>query len=159
MLSRFTKITNVLSSLGDEIDNDQKTRKVIRALPRAWEVKATTLKELNHWEEMDFSGFIGNLKTHEMEMKIRGERESTKKKSIAFKTTPSSIEEEESSKDGDEDFAMLIWKVGRMFYKKGRQSNFQKGRPQGRFEKKKKEMGPYYHCKKMEYLIADCPSL
>ena len=29
MLSRFTKITNGLSSLGDEINNDQKVRKVI----------------------------------------------------------------------------------------------------------------------------------
>jgi len=36
MLSRFTKITNGLSSLGDKIDNDQKVRKVIRALPKAW---------------------------------------------------------------------------------------------------------------------------
>jgi len=34
MLSRFTKITNRLSSLGDSIDNDQKIRKVIRALPK-----------------------------------------------------------------------------------------------------------------------------
>ena len=40
MLFRFTKITNGLSSLGDEIDNDQKVRKVIRALSKAWEVKA-----------------------------------------------------------------------------------------------------------------------
>ena len=29
MLTRFTKITNALSSLGDNIDNDQKIRKVI----------------------------------------------------------------------------------------------------------------------------------
>jgi len=50
MLSHFTKITNGLSSLGDEIVNDQKVRKVIRALPKAWEVKATTLKELNDRE-------------------------------------------------------------------------------------------------------------
>jgi len=34
MLTRFTKITNRLSSLGDTIDNDQKIRKVIRALPK-----------------------------------------------------------------------------------------------------------------------------
>ena len=54
MLTRFTKITNALSSLGDKIDNDQKIRKVIRALPKSWEVKATTLKELNDREEMDF---------------------------------------------------------------------------------------------------------
>jgi len=47
-------------------------------------VKATTLKEPNDREEMDFSGFIRNLKTHEMEMKLREEREPLKKKSIAF---------------------------------------------------------------------------
>jgi len=35
ILTYFTKITNGLSSLGDEIDNDQKVRKMIRALPKA----------------------------------------------------------------------------------------------------------------------------
>ena len=87
MPTRFTKITNGLSSLGDKIDNDQKIRKVIRALPKSWEVKATTLKELNDREEMDFFGFISNLKTHEMKMKVREEREAPKKKVIAFKAT------------------------------------------------------------------------
>ena len=58
MLIRFTKITNGLSSLDDEIDNDQKVRKVIRALSKTWEVKAATLKELSDREEMDFSSFI-----------------------------------------------------------------------------------------------------
>ena len=47
MITKFTKITNGLSSLGDRIDNDQKVRKVIRVLPPSWEVKATILKELN----------------------------------------------------------------------------------------------------------------
>jgi len=91
---------------------------------------------------MDFSGLIGNLKTNEMEMKVREERETLKKKVIAFKATPSSFVEEDSSEDSDEDFAMVIRKVGKMFYKKGRQSNFRRGRHQGRFEKKKEEMGP-----------------
>ena len=62
MLTLFTKITNILSSLGDKIDNDQKIRKVIRALPKSWEVKATTLKELNDREEMDFSGKVGRIR-------------------------------------------------------------------------------------------------
>ena len=79
MLSRFTKITNGFSFLGEEIDNDQKVRKVIRALPKTWEVKATTLKKLNDHEEMDFSDFIGTLKTHEMKMKVREGREPTEK--------------------------------------------------------------------------------
>ena len=92
MLTQFTKITNRLSSLGDTIDNDQKIQKVIRALPKAWEVKATILKELNDRKEMDFSGFIGNLKTYEIEMKVREARETPKKKAIAFKVTPSTID-------------------------------------------------------------------
>ena len=76
---------------------------------------------------MDFSGFIGNLTIHEMKMKVKEERETTKKKTISFKATPSTIDEEDSSEDGDEDFA--IRRVGKIFYKKGRQSNFRKGRP------------------------------
>ena len=59
-----------------------------------------------------------------MKMKVKEERETPKKKAITFKATPSSFDEEESSEDGDEDFSMLIRKVGKMFYKKGRQSNF-----------------------------------
>jgi len=53
-----------------------------------------------------------------------------------------------SSEEYDEDSAMLIRKVGKMFYKKGRQSNFRRGRPQGRFEKRREEPDPYFHCKK-----------
>ena len=95
-----------------------------------------------------------------MEMKVRREKEPTNKKYIALKATPFSIEEEESSEYNGEDFAMLIQKVGRIFYKKGRQNFFQRGRPQERFEKKKKkEMGPCYHYKKTGHLIADCPLL
>jgi len=53
MVTRFTKITNDLSSLGDTIDNYQKVRKIVRALSPSWEVKTTTLKKLN--EEMELS--------------------------------------------------------------------------------------------------------
>ena len=55
MVTRFTKITNGLASLGYAIDNDQKVRKVIRALPLSCEVKATTLKELNDKEKWSSS--------------------------------------------------------------------------------------------------------
>ena len=79
MITKFTKITNGLTSLGDKIDNDQKVRKVIRALPPSWEVKSTTLKELNDKEEMKLIGLIGNLKTHEIERKAREEKSPLKK--------------------------------------------------------------------------------
>ena len=66
-------MTNGLAFLGDAIDNDQKVRKVIRALLPLWKVKATTLKELNDNEEMDLISLIDNLKTHEIERKAREE--------------------------------------------------------------------------------------
>ena len=53
-------------------------------------------------------------------MKVCKGREPPKKKFIAFKVTPSIAEEEESMDEGEEeDFAMLIRKVGKIFYKKG----------------------------------------
>ena len=89
------------------------------------------MKELNDRKEMDFSGFIGNLKTREMEMNVQEEREPPKKKSIAFRVSPSMPEEEDSMNENEEeDSAMLIRRVDKIFYKKGRQSNFQRGRPQ-----------------------------
>jgi len=39
MLTKFIKITNGRSFLGDSIDNDQKVRKVIPTLPKTWEVR------------------------------------------------------------------------------------------------------------------------
>ena len=59
MITKFIKITNSLSSLGDEIDNDQKVKKVIRVLPPSWEVKSITLRELNDKEKMELIGLIG----------------------------------------------------------------------------------------------------
>ena len=58
-------------------------------------------------------------------MKVRDGRESPKKRSIAFKATPSITEDDESLDEGEEeDFAMLIRKVGKIFYKKEKMSNF-----------------------------------
>ena len=85
ILTYFTKITNGLSSLGDEIDNDQKIRNMIRALPKVQDVNATTLKELNDREEMYFSDFIWNHKAHEMKMKVRDWREPIKKNQLHSK--------------------------------------------------------------------------
>ena len=59
----------------------------------------------------------------------------------------------------EEDFAMLIRKVGKMFYNKKSNSNFRRSRQQENFERKREEMGDCFHCKKTSHPIADCPSL
>jgi len=106
MVTKFTKITNGLASLGDAIDNDQKVWKVICALPPSWEVKTITLKELNDKEEMELICLIGNLKIHEMENKAREEMAPQKKKIIAFKSTPT-ISDDDDEEEDDEDISSL----------------------------------------------------
>ena len=67
MLTCFSKITNGLISLGESIFNDDK---IIQSLFKPWEVKVTTLKELNDSKKIDFTAFRGNLKTHEWSSKL-----------------------------------------------------------------------------------------
>jgi len=116
MITKFTKITNALSSLGDDISNDQKVRKLIRALPSSWEIKDTTLKELNNKDEMELISLIGNLKTHEMKKKAREDTVPQKKKSIAFKSSSSNYDDEEDEQN-DEELSLIVRNVKRMYRK------------------------------------------
>ena len=59
MITKFTKIIDHLATLGDEIDNDQKVRTVIRAISPSWGIKSTTLKELNDKEKMELLVSLG----------------------------------------------------------------------------------------------------
>jgi hypothetical protein len=155
MLTRFNNITNGLISLGEEVTNDQKVRKVIRSLPKAWEVKSTTLKELNDAKEMNFTVFMGNLKTHEMEMKARKSREPQKEKGIAFKINQDeSDDENEGDLVGSDEFSLLVRNVARLLYKRG---NFKRGKWQGKDKKERDSTGPCYKCNKYGHLMADCP--
>jgi len=127
MITRFTKIINGLSFLGDSIDNDQNVRKVIRALPQSWKVKSTTLKELNDKEKMDFMELIGNLKTHKMERKLREDKVLPKKKNIASRSTSIFSDDNEdidNEEDDDEELSFFIKNVKRMFYKRGKYNNY-----------------------------------
>ena len=91
-------------------------RKIIWALPPSWEVKATTLKELNDKEEMELIGLIGNLKTHEMERKAREDMAPSKKKTIAFKSQSTHSDEDDEEED-DEELSLLVKNVRRMYNK------------------------------------------
>ena len=105
MITRFIKITNGVTSLGDSVDNDQKMRKVIWALSPTWEVKSTTLKELNDKKEIQFIGLIGNLKTHEIKRKVKEEKTPQKKKILAFRFTSIISDEDEDEQEDDEDLS------------------------------------------------------
>jgi len=113
MITRFTKIANSLASLGDAIGNDQKVRKVIRALPPSWKVSATILKVQNNKEEIELIGLIGNLKMHEMKRKARKEMAPQKKKTFVFKSIPTISDKDDEEED--EDLSLLVKNVKRIY--------------------------------------------
>ena len=75
---------------------------------------------------MDFSGFIGNIKTHEMEMRVREERDTPNKKVITFKATPLSFDEEESRKTVMRTLPCSLGKWARCFIKREDKATFGK---------------------------------
>ena len=58
-------------------------------------------------------------------MKVREEKETPKKKAITFKATTSTIDEEDSSEDEDEGFAMLIRKWAKCFIRREDKATFE----------------------------------
>ena len=148
MITKFTKY-KWPRFLGDEIGNDQKVRKVIRALPPSWDVKSTILKELNDKEEIELNDLIGNLKTHEMKRKTREEKVPQKKKTLAFKSTPTISDDEIDDQEDDEDLSLLVKNVRRMYYK----AKFNNRR---RWQGKEEKKIVSYTCRKPEHVIADC---
>jgi len=78
------------------------------------------LKELNDAKEMNYTVFMGNLKTYEMEIKARKSHEPQKEKGIAFKTNQDNSDEENNGMSiGSEDFSLLVENVAHLLYKKG----------------------------------------
>jgi len=144
MITKFTKITNDLSSLGDAIDNDQKVLKVISALPPSWKVKATTLKELN--TKKRWSSLVLSAKTHKMPRKAREETTPQKKKTITFKSTPTISDDEEEEEE--DDLSILVRNLRRM-YNKANINN--RRRWQGKEEKKI----ICFNYRKPEHIITD----
>jgi len=95
-------------------------------------------------------GLIGNLKTHEMERKTREEKASQKKKTFAFKSTPTISDDEDDDQDDDEDLSLLMKNVRRIY-------NKTKFNNQRRWLGKEVKKIVCYNCRKPGHVIADCP--
>ena len=90
---------------------------------------------------MELIGLIGNLKTHEMERKVREEMAPQKKIVITFKSTPT------ISDDDDEEFSLLVKNIRRI-YNKAKFNN--RRRWQGKEDKKV----ICFNCRKPGHMVA-----
>ncbi|KAH0687960.1 hypothetical protein KY284_018513 [Solanum tuberosum] len=118
MITRFTTVVNELISLGKTYTTEEQVDKVLRTLPRSWEIKVTAIREAKDLTNMTLDELEGNLKTYEMNVDKRSE--GNKEKKIGLKAT----ESDESDID-DEDLALIsrnfkkLFKKGHEFWQNG----------------------------------------
>lgn len=69
MNSRFTAITNEIRCLGEPIPIYKKVRKILKVLPKFWEIKVDAIREAKDLMILPMDELIGNLKTYEINRK------------------------------------------------------------------------------------------
>ena len=84
-----------------------------------------------------------------MKRKAREEKETLKKKTLAFKSTPTISYDEDDDQEDDEDLFLHVKNVRRM-YNKAKFNN------QRKWQKKEEEKIVCYNCQKPGHVIANC---
>ena len=79
MYTRFTDIVNSLNSLDRPFKESELVNKIMRSLPKSWNVKRTTLEEMKNLLTISLDDLIGSLMTHEFS-RIKDNQEEDKKK-------------------------------------------------------------------------------
>ncbi|KZV56849.1 hypothetical protein F511_17022 [Dorcoceras hygrometricum] len=70
---RFSAVVIELNSLGKEYSNRELVLKVMRALPKEWDVKTMAMRESKDLNKMELHDLFANLKAYEFELETRSE--------------------------------------------------------------------------------------
>ncbi|KZV27648.1 hypothetical protein F511_43480 [Dorcoceras hygrometricum] len=70
---RFSAVVIELTSLGKEYSNRELALKVMRALPREWDVKTMAVRESKDLNKLELHDLFANLKAYEFELETRVE--------------------------------------------------------------------------------------
>lgn len=106
-------IANSCDSLGEKISDEKLVRKILRSLPKKFDMKVTAIEEANDISEMKVDELIGSLQTFEVAVNDRAEK---KNKSIAF-VSNTEDDEVQSNADSEESISEAIALLGKQFNK------------------------------------------
>jgi hypothetical protein len=106
-------IANSFEALGEKVSNEKLSRKLLRSLPKRFDMKVTTIEEAHDISTMKVDELVGSLQTFEI---VLNERSDKKNKSIAFVTN---TDDDVVQSDGEEQesIADAIAMLGRQFNK------------------------------------------
>src|SRR3954464_7201440 len=114
-------IANTSGALGEKMSDEKLVRKILRSLPKRFDMKVTAIEEAQDISKMKVEELIGSLQTFEMGISENSEK---KNKSIAFVSNSQEEAEESREENLSESIAML----GKQFNKIMRRMD-QKPRP------------------------------
>ncbi|KZV29017.1 hypothetical protein F511_43999 [Dorcoceras hygrometricum] len=100
---RFNAVVIELTSLGKEYSNRELALKVMRALPREWDVKTMAMRESKDLNKLELHDLFANLKAYEFELETRAEDgPSTSQPTKALAATTSEQCSPSTSKTADQ---------------------------------------------------------
>ncbi|KAK2401971.1 gag-protease polyprotein [Trifolium repens] len=74
-------IANSFEALGEKVSDEKLSRKILRSLPKRFDMKVTAIEEAQDIANMKVDELVGSLQTFEMTINERGDK---KNKSVAF---------------------------------------------------------------------------
>ncbi|CAJ2671533.1 unnamed protein product [Trifolium pratense] len=122
---------NQFDALGEKIPEEKLVRKMLRSLPKKFDMKVTAMEEAKNISEMKLDELVGSLQTYESVANGRSEK---KNKSIAFssKNNEEELEDEEESNESISEAMVLLGKQFNKVLKrmdKRPRSNFKNNAP------------------------------
>ncbi|KAK2415952.1 gag-protease polyprotein [Trifolium repens] len=106
-------IANSIEALGEIISDEKLSRKLLRSLPKRFDMKVTAIEEAHDISTMKMDELVGSLQTFEIILNDRGDK---KNKSIAF-VTNTEDDVAESDDEEEDSIADAIAMLGKQFNK------------------------------------------
>lgn len=159
---RFVHLTNHLRALGKIFTNDELNLKVLRSLTREWQPKVTAISEKKSLSTMTSATLFGKLQEYETELGRLEKHENQDKrfKGIALKVDSKENQDDDAPEE-DENFMLLVKRLGKFFGKNDKSSFYAKRKKH--FRKKEASTSTQdvtcYECGKQGHIKPDCPKL
>ncbi|XP_019198172.1 PREDICTED: uncharacterized protein LOC109191999 [Ipomoea nil] len=165
---RFTRLMGDLSDLGKELTEKEKNLKILRGLPKSWEMKVIAMRDNRDMKTTSTVKIFSDLKAYEFEHEPKDAEEPEARNIALVANQQGSTSNRSKSNSGeflsDEQYALFVRKMKRFM----RKNNFQDSHRSG--HRKQHESSPQtskpetsdsqmlcYNCRKPGHFKANCP--
>ncbi|KZV17872.1 hypothetical protein F511_02719 [Dorcoceras hygrometricum] len=155
---RFSAIVIELNSLGKEYRNRELVMKVMRALPREWDVKTMAMRESKDLNKLELHDLFANLKTYEFELETRSKLQSTSQPTKALAATTTTEQCSPSTRKSAEQFSDDVMSLFVKKFGKFMRRSFNPSSPYSKFYKSDKVSADMkcFNCDRPWHFAADC---